>query len=142
MKVTNYIEEFAGGGNIKNQLIQLVKAAMAGDSDALKQIEQIKQGASQGDRKLLQYAAMIEQIMQGMQQQAEQQTAFAKAGAKIDNDKNDKVKYLKGLKCGGKAKKPKKAEKGFKATCGCKLKRVGGVILEVDACTELPIKNK
>ena len=69
---------------------------------------------------------------------------MARQGTKIEEKTEDEnIKYLKGLKCGGKAKKPKKAEKGAKAKCGCMLKRVGGVIMEVDSCTGLPIeKNK
>jgi len=77
----------------------------------------------------------IQQIMQAEQQQ----TAFAKAGTKIENDKNDEVKYLKGLKCGGKTKKTTKKAKSGK--CGCMLKRLGGRIVEVDSCTGLPIKK-
>ena len=79
MKVTNYIEEFQQGGSIKQQLTQLVKAAMAGDQNASQQIDEIMQAAQNGDKKAQQYAMAIQQIMQGMQQQ----TAFAKAGTKI-----------------------------------------------------------
>jgi len=47
------------------------------------------------------------------------------------------------MKCGGKAKKAKKAQRGLPIKpCKCKLARVGGKIMEVDSCTGLPIKKK
>lgn len=138
-----YIESHQQGGQVNpmKQLENLVKAAMAGDQEATKQIDDIMTAAQQGNPQAQKLAGAIQKIAQRLQAS---QTQMAKKGAKIEEkQEDDKIKYLRGLKCGGKAKKPTKAEKGAKAKCGCMLQRLGGRIVEVDSCTGLPIdKNK
>lgn len=148
MKTTDYIGMYQQGGpaqqDPKQKLVALVQAAMSGDQAATQQIQQIMQAAQQGDPKAQQLAQAIQQIAQAMEQQAQ----IAKEGAKLE--------YIHTLRCGGKTKK--KEEGGLidlekcggktkkkvtkKATCGCKLKKVGGRIVEVDGCTELPIHQQ
>lgn len=122
------------------QLEQLVELAISGNDDAKAQLDEMMAAA---EKRNPQEAQKLARIIEKIAQKFQGQTTMARQGTKIEEKPQDeKIKYLKGLKCGGKAKKPKKAEKGFKATCGCKLKRIGGVIMEVDACTELPIDKK
>lgn len=46
------------------------------------------------------------------------------------------------MKCGGRVKKKEmgsKIVKAEKAKCGCALRKVGGRLIEVDSCTDLPV---
>ena len=67
-------------------IIALVKAAMSGDKNALKQVEQIMQAAKSGDQKAVQLAQMIQEVAKKLQQGVK-----AKLGAKLNY-----IKRLKG----------------------------------------------
>ena len=113
--VTDYMQEGGVAADPMQEIQALVEAAMSGDQQAQGAIEEILQKAQQGDPRAQQYAEVIKQMMQGAQQ----------------------------MKCGGKAKKAKKAQRGLPIKpCKCKLARVGGKIMEVDSCTGLPYKKK
>lgn len=150
MKVTNYIESHQDGGKLEQQLTALVQAAMNGDQNASQQIEQVMQAAQQGDHKAQKYAAFIQKIAEKLQQKSSQMS-IAREGGKLSEEKSEvevdkcgsKVKYLKALK-GSKAKKKiQKDEFGKKISkpCPCQLRRVGGIIMEVDSCTGIPKHN-
>ena len=135
------------GGQIQQQLVALVQAAMNGDQEAGQQIEQIMQAAQQGDVRAQKYAMAIQKIAQKLQAQAQQQQqpVMAREGGEIPADKcGDKMKYLKALKgCKAKKKVAKDADgKKVGKPCSCILKRVGGRIIKVDSCTELPIEDQ
>ena len=113
----NYVFYLQDGGNApqpqisEDELIQLVQAAMSGDSDAGQMLEQLMQAdpSIQG---------AVEQIVQGLQQSTQS------------------------MKCGGRVKKKEmgsKIVKAEKAKCGCALRKVGGRLIEVDSCTDLPV---
>lgn len=85
------INTFQQGGSTKNiqqQIIQLVKAAAAGDEKATQQINQIMDAAQKGDKQAMQIAQMIQQVVQAMKNQG----IKAKYGAKLTQ-----VRKLKGL---------------------------------------------
>ena len=173
-KWLNYVSprRYQNGRSAENQIEALIDALIEQPEEALamlqqagkqgeevmNQIMQLAQSAQQGDQSPIAQKALqaLETVNQMMQQS---QVA-------------EKEAYLSSLKCGGKAKKVKKAEKGEellkcggktkkaeegdkllkcggkakrpsrKAKCGCVLKKVGGKIIEVDSCTELPIARK
>lgn len=106
--------------SMQEQIIQLVKAAAAGDEKATQQINQIMDAAQKGDRQAIQIAQIIQQVVQAMKNQG----IKAKYGAKLTQ-----VRKLKGLcaddeelvylKQGGRVcpvcqKKMKKAQEGAK----------------------------
>lgn len=66
---------------LRQQIVQLVQAAMQGDQQATQQIQQIMQAAQQGDPQAAQIAQMIQAVAQQMQQQ---QVRAAKFGAKLN----------------------------------------------------------
>lgn len=116
----NYVFYLENGGNTpqpqisEDELIQLVQAAMSGDSDAGQMLEQLMQAdpSIQGT---------VEQIVQGLQQSAQSM----KCGGRVK-----------------KKEKGSKIVKAEKAKCGCALRKVGGRLIEVDSCTGLPIHRK
>lgn len=82
------ITKLQNGGQMEQQLVQLVQAAMSGDQKATQQIDQIMQAAKQGNPKaahLAQYIQAIAQKLQGSRK--------ARLGAKL--------KYYNYLKKGG-----------------------------------------
>lgn len=113
----NYVFYLQDGGNApqpqisEDELIQLVQAAMSGDSDAGQMLEQLMQAdpSIQG---------AVEQIVQGLQQSAQSM----KCGGRVK-----------------KKEMGSKIVKAEKAKCGCALRKVGGRLIEVDTCTGLPI---
>lgn len=124
----NKIKYFQQGGaasaqNQQQQAIQLVQAAMQGDQQAQKTVDDIIKAAQAGDQKAAQLAQMIQQVIQKMKGQA----TAAKWGVKLSYIRS--LKYANGGKacptcqagapikpvkkveekaCGGKAKKAKK----------------------------------
>lgn len=66
------INKFQSGGQLQQEIIKLVQAAMQGDPQAQQQIQQIAQAAQQGDPQAMQVAQMIQQVMQQMKQSAKQ----------------------------------------------------------------------
>lgn len=111
--IVDYMQE---GGQIDpmQAIEQLVMAAMNNDQSAIQQINEIMQRAQQGDPEAQKAASLIQQMMEQTQS----------------------------MKCGGKAKKAKKAQMGLPIKkCPCQLKRIGGRIVEVDGCTGLPYKK-
>lgn len=111
--IVDYMQE---GGQIDpmQAIEQLVMAAMNNDQSAIQQINEIMQRAQQGDPEAQKAAQLIQQMMEQTQS----------------------------MKCGGKAKKAKKAQMGLPIKkCPCQLKRIGGRIVEVDGCTGLPYKK-
>lgn len=95
----------------ENELVQLVQAAMSGDSQAGQMLEQLMKSNPS-------IKGAVEQIIQGLQSE----TPAMKCGGRV------KKKQL-----------GEKIMKAKKASCGCQLKRVGGRLIEVDGCTGLPI---
>lgn len=73
----------------KQQIVQLVQAAMQGDQRSTQYIQQIMQAAQQGDPEAVQVAQMIQQVAQQMQQQ---QVRAARFGAKLNY-----IRQLKGV---------------------------------------------
>lgn len=103
----NRIKYFQQGGaapqqDMQQQVVALVQAAMQGDEKATQTVNQIMEAAKKGDQQAVQIAQMIQQVAKQMQGQA----VAAKYGSKLS--------YLQSLKCGGKAKKAKKASVGVK----------------------------
>lgn len=66
-------------GQMQQQVVQLVQAAMQGDQNAQKQVQQIIEAAKQGNEEAVQIAQMIQQVVEAMKQQARS----AKIGAKL-----------------------------------------------------------
>lgn len=82
------ITKLQQGGQMEQQLVQLVQAAMSGDQKATQQIDQIMQAAKKGDQKALQLAQYIQAIAQKLQGSRK-----ARLGAKLN--------YYNYLKKGG-----------------------------------------
>lgn len=106
-------------GGVVEQITQLVQAAINGDQEANNTIQQIMQAAKSGDQQAQQIVTMIQKITTDLQ-----------------NNQGIAVQ-----KCGGKMKK-KKVKKISKGGCPCMLKKVGGKLIEVDSCTNLPIDDE
>lgn len=108
MNRINYFQQGGAAtqqGNVQEQVIALVQAAMQGDQKATQTVNQIMEAAKAGDQQAVQLAQMIQQVAQKMQGQA----TAAKYGAKLS--------YLQSLKCGGKSMKKK--EQGGKVCPEC-----------------------
>ena len=91
----NRIKYFQQGGQMqdpKQQIMQLVQAAMQGDQKATQTIQQVIQAAEQGDQQAQQIAQMIQQVVQELKGQA----TMAKWGSKLGYIKS--LKYAKGGK--------------------------------------------
>lgn len=73
------ITKYQQGGNMEQQIVQLVQAAMSGDQKATQQINQIMQAAKQGDKQAVQLAQYIQQIAQKLQGSRK-----ARLGAKLN----------------------------------------------------------
>ena len=106
-------------GDVQQQLVALVQAAIQGDEKANQTVNQIMEAAKAGDQQAAQLAQMIQTIVQQMQGQA----VSAKWGSKLSYIRS--LKYAQGGKacpacekgapikieekaCGGKTKKAKK----------------------------------
>ena len=61
------ITKYQQGGNMEQQIVQLVQAAMSGDQKATQYINQIMQAAKQGDKQAAQIAQYIQQVAQKLQ---------------------------------------------------------------------------
>ena len=61
------ITKYQQGGNMEQQIVNLVYAAMSGDQQATQQINQIMQAAKSGDKRAVQLASYIQQITQKLQ---------------------------------------------------------------------------
>ena len=77
--ITNLINKHQQGGQLQQQIVQLVQAAMSGNKQATDQINKIMQAAKNGDKQATQLAQYIQQIVQQMQ------TPKAKSGMKLNN---------------------------------------------------------
>lgn len=88
--VLNRINYYQQGGAVpqdpREQIVQLVQAAMQGDKKATQQVQQIMQAAEQGNPEAVQLAQMIQEVAKQLQGQAQ----AAKYGTKL--------KYIKSLK--------------------------------------------
>ena len=82
------ITKFQQGGQMEQQLVQLVQAAMSGDQQATQQIDKIMQAAQQGNQQAIQIANYIQKIAKQLQGSRK-----ARLGAKLN--------YYKYLKQGG-----------------------------------------
>lgn len=106
------VEQKSDGGILSQapkELVELVQAAMNDESAAKKLSQLMSQRPDLTD--------MVEQIAAELQGTQE-------------------------MKCGGRVKKKalgSKLIKTQKAKCGCELKKVGGRLIEVDSCTDLPV---
>ena len=89
------ITKLQQGGQMEQQLVQLVQAAMSGDQKATQQIDKIMQAAQQGDQQAIQIANYIQKIAKQLQGSIK-----AKLGAKLNYYKYLKqvgeLKYQKG----------------------------------------------
>ena len=72
------ITKLQQGGQMEQQLVQLVQAAMSGDQKATQQIDNIMQAAQQGDQQAIQIANYIQKIAKQLQGSIK-----AKLGAKL-----------------------------------------------------------
>ncbi len=87
------ITKLQQGGQMEQQLVQLVQAAMSGDQKATQQIDKIMQAAQQGDQQAIQIAKYIQTIAKQLQGSKK-----ARLGAKLtyyDYLKNP-TKYQRG----------------------------------------------
>lgn len=73
------ITKYQQGGNIEQQIVSLVQAAMSGDQQATQQINQIMQAAKSGDKRAVQLASYIQQVAQKLQGSRK-----ARLGAKLN----------------------------------------------------------
>lgn len=73
------ITKLQQGGQMEQQLVQLVQAAMSGDQKATQQIDKIMQAAQQGDQQAIQIANYIQKIAKQLQGSIK-----AKLGAKLN----------------------------------------------------------
>lgn len=73
------ITKYQQGGNVEQQIVQLVQAAMSGDQKATQYINQIMQAAKQGDKQAVQIAQYIQQVAQKLQGSRK-----ARLGAKLN----------------------------------------------------------
>lgn len=73
------ITKYQQGGNMEQQIVQLVQAAMSGDQKATQYINQIMQAAKQGDKQAVQIAQYIQQVAQKLQGSRK-----ARLGAKLN----------------------------------------------------------
>lgn len=73
------ITKFQQGGQMEQQLVQLVQAAMSGDQQATQQIDKIMQAAQQGNQQAIQIANYIQKIAKQLQGSRK-----AKLGAKLN----------------------------------------------------------
>lgn len=73
------ITKYQQGGNMEQQIVSLVQAAMSGDQQATQQINQIMQAAKSGDKKAAQLAQYIQQVAQKLQGSRK-----ARLGAKLN----------------------------------------------------------
>lgn len=90
--------------------------------------------------------ALIEKVVQS---QGQDQSALQQLVQLAEEGNEEAVAFLQELqgqspamKCGGRVKKKQLGEKivkAKKASCGCRLKKVGGRLIEVDGCTGLPV---
>lgn len=73
------ITKYQQSGNVEQQIVQLVQAAMSGDQKATQYINQIMQAAKQGDKQAVQMAQYIQQVAQKLQGSRK-----ARLGAKLN----------------------------------------------------------
>lgn len=73
------IIKYQQGGNIEQQIVSLVQAAMSGDQQATQQINQIMQAAKSGNKRAVQLASYIQQVAQKLQGSRK-----ARLGAKLN----------------------------------------------------------
>lgn len=73
------ITKYQQGGNMEQQIVNLVYAAMSGDQQATQQINQIMQAAKSGDKRAVQLASYIQQVAQKLQGSRK-----ARLGAKLN----------------------------------------------------------
>ena len=73
------ITKYQQGGNMEQQIVSLVQAAMSGDQQATQQINQIMQAAKSGDKRAVQLAQYIQQVAQKLQGSRK-----ARLGAKLN----------------------------------------------------------
>lgn len=73
------ITKYQQGGNMEQQIVSLVQAAMSGDQQATQQINQIMQAAKSGDKRAAQLAQYIQQVAQKLQGSRK-----ARLGAKLN----------------------------------------------------------
>lgn len=73
------ITKYQQGGNIEQQIVSLVQAAMSGDQQATQQINQIMQAAKSGNKRAAQLASYIQQVAQKLQGSRK-----ARLGAKLN----------------------------------------------------------
>jgi hypothetical protein len=86
MRTRYYQQGGAAPQDPREQIAQLVQAAMQGDEKATQQVQQIMQAAEQGNPEAVQLAQMIQEVAKQLQGQA----VSAKYGSKL--------KYIKSLK--------------------------------------------
>lgn len=95
MNRINYFQQGGAApqqGNVQEQVIALVQAAMQGDQKATQTVNQIMEAAKAGDQQAVQLAQMIQKVAQKMQGQV----TAAKWGSKLEYIK--RLKYAKGGK--------------------------------------------
>ena len=73
------ITKYQQGGNMEQQIVSLVQAALSGDQQATQQINQIMQAAKSGDKRAAQLASYIQQVAQKLQGSRK-----ARLGAKLN----------------------------------------------------------
>ncbi len=73
------ITKYQQGGNMEQQIVNLVYAAISGDQQATQQINQIMQAAKSGDKRAVQLASYIQQVAQKLQGSRK-----ARLGAKLN----------------------------------------------------------
>lgn len=106
-------------GNMQEQVIALVQAAMQGDQKATQTVNQIMEAAKAGDQQALQIAQMIQQVVNQMKGQ---QAPASKFGSKLQYIKS--LKYAKGGKtCPACQSMAKGAEVEMKKCGGKKAKK-------------------
>lgn len=129
-------------GQMQQQLVQLVQAAMSGDQQATQQIQQIQQAAQQGDQQAVELMQAIQQVAQQIQGSS---APVSKNGSKLQYIQRLRGKCPEGYEmsffknggkvCGKCMKVAKKASEGTKVSSDesdlikeFKSKRCGGKI--------------
>ena len=118
MNRINYFQQGGAApqqGNVQEQVVALVQAAMSGDQKATQTVNQIMEAAKAGDQQAVQLAQMIQTVAKQLQGQA----TSAKWGSKLQYIKS--IKYTKGGKTcpacmreGGQTENNKKVKVAYK----------------------------
>lgn len=134
---------YKSGNKISDKIAQVIESLIQSPEETLAVLQE---AGKEGETVLTQISELAQSASEGNQDPIAQKALEAMSAVNNLLQNNEKEAYLSSLKCGGRIKKATNGKKiskvNRKAKCGCVLKKVGGRIIEVDGCMELPIAKK